>query len=164
MGASSIRLAHRNDAKAIADIYNYYILNTSVTFEEQPITADEMALRMESKIEQNRWFVNVDEGRVTGYAYAGPFASRSAWRYTLELSVYIDNNCAGKGVGTKLYQHLLRILKEQDVHSVMGLITLPNESSVRLHEKLGFTKVGLVGQGGYKFGRWIDVEYWQLML
>lgn len=163
MGVSSIRLARKNDAKVIADIYNFYVLNTAITFEEQPITVDEMALRIKSKVKQNRWIVYEYEGKVVGYAYAGPYASRSAWRYTLELSVYIDKNYAGKGIGPKLYQHLLGILKGQDVHSVMGLITLPNEASIRLHEKMGFRKVGQVNQGGFKFGRWIDVGYWQLI-
>jgi len=158
-----IRLANESDAQRIADIYNPYILNTTVTFEEQPVTAEEMLSRMRPKIAQNRWFVYEVDGVIAGYAYAGPYASRSAWRFALEASVYIDDSYRGMGIGSKLYQHLLPILKSQGVHTVLGLIALPNPASVKLHENFGFKKAGVVAEGGRKLGRWIDIGYWQLM-
>ncbi len=159
-----IRLAKLSDAKRIVQIYNHYIENTTVTFEEQSVSEQDMAQRMAPKIEQGRWLICEEDGHVHGYAYAEQFAQRSAWRFTLVASVYLDESCHGRGLGQELYKNLFDTLKKQEVHSVMALITMPNDKSVIMHEKMGFKKVGQVVEGGYKLGRWIDVSYWQLML
>ena len=159
-----IRLAKLSDAKRIAQIYNHYVENTTITFEEQPVSEQDMAQRMAPRIEQGRWLVCEEDGHVLGYAYAEQFAPRSAWRFTLVASVYLDESCHGRGFGQELYKKLFDTLRKQGVHSVMALITMPNEKSVAMHEKMGFKKVGQVVEGGFKLGRWIDVGYWQLTL
>lgn len=162
-----IRKVRLKDAQAICNIYNYYIDKTIITFEEESIDAAEM----EKKIRQTKtklpWLVYCDENnedKVLGYAYASIWKSRSAFQYSVESSVYIDKNHAGKGIGTKLYEELINKLISLGYHAVIGGIAIPNDDSIKLHEKLGFEKVAHFNQVGKKFGKWIDVEYWQLPL
>jgi len=160
-----IRPAQPSDAEAIARIYNYYILNTVITFEEQPITAQDMAQRMLQITAENLpWLVAESAGGIAGYAYASRWKDRSAYRYSVESTVYLDAEARGMGYGSQLYGALLADLRQGEVHVVIGGIALPNEASVRLHEKLGFRKVAHFKEVGYKFGRWIDVGYWELSI
>jgi len=160
-----IRPAQPGDAEAIARIYNYYILNTVITFEEQPITAQDMAQRMLQITAENLpWLVAESAGGIAGYAYASRWKDRSAYRYSVESTVYLDAEARGMGYGSQLYGALLADLRQGEVHVVIGGIALPNEASVRLHEKLGFRKVAHFKEVGYKFGRWIDVGYWELSI
>ena len=152
------------DAEAIAAIYNHYILNSISTFEEQIISAQTMARRMaEVNAAALPWLVAEDAGRITGYAYASRWKTRSGYRFSVESSIYLDPSMVGGGLGTRLYQALLADVRQLGVHAVMGGVSLPNEASVRLHEKLGFLKVAHFKEVGYKFGGWIDVGYWQLI-
>lgn len=153
-----------SDSAAITEIYNYYIRHTVATFEELEISNAEMLERIKSVISASLpWLVAEVGGRVVGYAYAGRFHSRSAYRFTVEASVYLETDVVGKGVGTQLYEALLHQLRQQKVHSVIGIITLPNEASIKLHENFDFKKIGHVSEGGYKFNQWLDVGYWQVV-
>ncbi|MEP6591257.1 MAG: N-acetyltransferase family protein, partial [Gemmatimonadota bacterium] len=109
------------------------------------------------------WLVAEQGGVVVGYAYAGKWKTRHGYRFTVESTVYLDPNHVGHGTGSRLYRALLDALRLQGVHSAIGGIGLPNEPSVRLHERLGFEKVAHFHENGIKFGRWIDVGYWQLV-
>ncbi len=157
-----IRSATGEDADAIARIYRHYVCNTTISFEEQPVTAAEMAERITEVISSSLpWLVAERAHRLIGYAYATKWKGRCAYRHSVESSVYLDPDCVGQGIGTRLYQALLQDLRERSIHVVIGGIGLPNPASIALHERLGFTKVAHFQEVGYKFGRWIDVGYWQ---
>lgn len=154
-----------SDADRIAEIYNYYIENTVITFEENTITGDDIRQRIEKiKSKGFPYIVYEKEGIVIGYAYLNNWRERSAYDITLETSVYLSHEAIGRGAGTVLYKELIERAKKQRIHSVIGGISLPNDESRRLHEKFGFTLVGNFKESGRKFGKYIDVEFWQLML
>lgn len=160
-----IREALPEDAKAIADIYNPYILNTVITFEEDPVTPEEILSRIEKVQALGLPYLVMEQNqRVIGYAYASQWRLRAAYRHTVETSIYLNQALAGKGLGTILYKELLDRLRTLHIHVVLGGITLPNPVSVGLHEKLGFNKVAHFPQVGYKFGRWLDVGFWELVI
>lgn len=165
MNNFKIRDAVKEDSARIAEIYNPYILNTVITFEETPVTAIEIRRRIEAvEALGYPYLVMEQESKVIGYAYANQWRTRAAYRHTVETSIYLDQNTTGKGLGTTLYQALLDRLKKLDIHVVLGGITLPNPVSVGIHEKLEFKKVAHFTQVGYKFGRWLDVGFWQLVI
>ena len=160
-----IRTATESDAQAIADIYNYYIKNTVVTFEELPVTHKDIIERIKKITASNLpWLIAEDAGAIIGYAYAGKWNVRSAYRHTVEATVYLSNSSRSKGWGTRLYQALFDLLRQKSIHIVIGGITLPNPASVALHEKFGMTKAAHFKEVGYKFGQWVDVGYWQMEL
>lgn len=159
-----IRLASGIDAAAIAAIYNHYVLTTTISFEEAPVGVDEMARRIEDVGARLPWYVLEREGRVLGYAYATPWRVRSAYRFSVESSVYVAPEHAGQGIGKRLYRHLIEDLRARGLQVVIGGIAQPNAASVGLHEALGFRKVAHFERVGRKFGRAIDVGYWQLIL
>ncbi len=160
-----IRNVNLSDSEALIHIYNYYILNSTFTFEEAPVSKEEMKARI-AKVQDLGlpWFVYEEDGQVIGYAYATKWKERTAYRFTVETSIYLSNSYAGKGVGSKLYQHLIDHLRTKGFHSIITGISIPNEKSQRLHEKLGFKKIAVYKEAGFKFNRWIDVTNWQLML
>ncbi len=155
-----IREATFSDASAITAIYNHYILNTTITFELYPITRGETIKRMEKYKEIGPYLVYEEDGEVIGYAYVSRFRERQAYEHSVESSIYLKNGCGGKGLGTRLYSELLSQVSSQR-HTVIGGIALPNEASIRLHEKCGFRKVAHFSEVGRKFGQWIDVGFWQ---
>ena len=159
-----IRSATPDDAARIAEIYNFYIANSIATFEEEPVSEDEMVARIGTVTEEFPWFVFEEAGRILGYAYAGRWKTRAAYRYSVEVTVYLDPVTTGRGVGTRLYESLLGSLRNGEYHTIMGGISLPNAGSIRLHERFGFRKVAHFSEVGFKFGKWIDVGYWQLNL
>jgi L-amino acid N-acyltransferase YncA len=159
-----IRPVSLADAKAIADIYNPYIRDTTITFEEEPVSAEEIAQRIEKVTKTYPWIVWEEDGRVIGYAYGSTWRTRHAYRFATETAIYLSSECRQKGIGTKLYQALLTELRQYGFHSVLGCLALPNDPSVRLHEKLGFTKVAHMKEAGWKFGAWVDVGFWELIL
>ena len=160
-----IRSAIAGDAAQIARIYNYYIANTVVTFETEDVDAAEIAQRIEATIDiPLPWLVAVDGDTVLGYAYASKWKGRCAYRFAVEATIYLDAVQTGKGIGGPLYEQLLDEIRSHSMRSVIGGISLPNEASVRLHERLGFKKVGHFERVGYKQDRWVDVGYWQLQL
>jgi L-amino acid N-acyltransferase YncA len=159
-----IRSATGQDAAAICAIYNHYIANSIITFEETPVSTDEMAGRIAEVTATLPWLVFEAEAEVQGYAYASPWKSRCAYRFAVETTVYLAESATGRGVGSQLYQALLADLRGRSLHSIIGGVALPNPASVALHEKFGFEKVAHFKQVGWKFDRWIDVGYWELML
>jgi L-amino acid N-acyltransferase YncA len=157
-----IRSASEADAEAIARIYNPYVANTTITFEEQAVSAEEMAERILSVTASDLpWLVLEQGGRLAGYAYATKWKERAAYRFTAESTIYLAAGLGGGGLGTKLYEALWAQLKERGFHAVIGVIALPNPASVALHEKFGMTKAAHFKEVGFKFGRWIDVGYWE---
>ena len=159
-----IRPATVADA-AIADIYNHYVLQTIVTFEEEAVSHDDMARRITETLTAGLpWLVWVEDGEILGYAHASKWKSRCAYRYAVESTVYLGKEATGRGLGTRLYTALLAGLKQLGYHSVIGGVALPNEASVALHDKLDFKKVAHFQEVGWKFQKWIDVGYWELVL
>jgi L-amino acid N-acyltransferase YncA len=159
-----IRTARLTDAEEICAIYNHYVNDTVITFEEVPVPPDEMAKRIKEITESLPWLVYSENDAVKGYAYAGKWRTRSAYRHSVEATVYVHRGAVGKGIGTKLYTELLALLRRDGRHAALGCIALPNDASVALHEKLGFRKVAHFREVGLKFGKWIDVGYWQMLL
>lgn len=160
-----LRPATLADAAAIAEIYNHYVLHTIITFEEEAVTAAEMAQRITEVTGAGLpWFVWEEAGRVLGYAYAGKWKSRCAYRYAVESSIYLSKDATGRGLGTKLYVALIDALRAKRIHSIIGGIALPNPASIGISEKLGFQKIGHFKEVGWKFEQWIDVGYWELIL
>ncbi len=160
-----IRSATVADAHAIANIYNRYIESSIVTFEEETIEATEMAGRIEKVLGGSLpWLVLEVDRQIAGYAYATGWRARRAYCFSVETSIYLAGEYRGQGFGTELYQRLVSDLVGCGAHVAIGGIALPNDASIRLHEKLGFKKVAQFEQVGFKFGSWIDVGYWQKLL
>jgi L-amino acid N-acyltransferase YncA len=159
-----IRPVAEEDAPELARIYNHYIVESVATFEETPVTAADMGARIAAVSGAGLpWLVSTADKRLTGYAYATAWKPRSAYRFTVESTVYVDPEAVGQGTGTALYKDLLVELRRRRVHAVLAGITLPNPGSIALHEKLGFRKVAELKEVGYKFARWVDVGYWQAL-
>lgn len=159
-----IRKAEPKDASQVADVYNYYIQQTHHTFETEPLNEEEMQKRIEDTTEDYPFLVAEENGEIVGYAYATQFKLRQAYEYASEVSIYVRNAAKQKGIGTQLYTQLFDDLQETDTHAVVAGISLPNDASVRFHERLGFEKVAHFKEVGYKLGRWIDVGYWEKIL
>jgi L-amino acid N-acyltransferase YncA len=160
-----VRAAQAADGAALAELYNYYVRNTITTFETEPVLAADMAQRVQQVNAQDLpWLVGESAGRLVGYSCAVRWKSRSAYRHACESTIYLGQDCEGRGWGSHLYASLLDQLRERELHTVMGGIAQPNQASVALHEKLGFSKVAHFSEVGHKFQRWIDVAYWQLLL
>ena len=161
-----IRSIQSQDIDAITAIYNHYISDTIVTFEIDCITPSVMRQRVKEAREQGYpWLVAEDgSGKVVGYAYAGKWKGRLAYRHSAEISVYLDQQATGQGLGTALYEQLFSELAKRKIHVAIGGISLPNPASIALHEKLGMTKVAHFSEVGFKFEKWIDVGYWQKVI
>lgn len=159
-----VRNCRTGDASAIAAIYNEYIRDTVITFEETPVADDEMARRIAEVGAQYPWLVYEHDGAVVGWAYASVWKTRSAYRNTVETTIYIAASHCGHGIGRALYEPLLAELEARRLHAAVGCIALPNPASIALHEKLGFEKVAHFAEVGRKFDRWVDVGYWQRLL
>ena len=157
-----VRPCIENDSDAICLIYNYYISQTAVTFEETPVLEEVMSERIKEYTKNYPWLVLENtSGNVVGYAYARQWSQRSAYKNTAEISVYIHHKESGNGYGSVLYKDLLSALSIPGLHTVIATITLPHDASVRLHELHGFRKVSHFKEIGRKFNRWIDVGHWQ---
>ena len=163
--ALNIRPASAADGEALARIYNPYIRDTVVTFEEEPVSGAAMAARVtEVAALSLPWLVAERGGRVLGYAYATRWKTRASYRYSSETAVYLEPGQSGNGYGYQLYMAMLEALSSTGIHAAIGGIALPNAASVALHEKSGFTKVAQFPEVGFKLGRWVDVGYWQKLL
>jgi phosphinothricin acetyltransferase len=161
---SMIRPVKKGDEVQIVNIYNYYIKNTIVTFEEDPVTEKEMVNRIQDVTGQYPWFVYENNGTILGYIYVAQYKSRCAYKQTGEVTVYVRDGEQGKGIGSALFEKMLISIENYPVHAIIAGIALPNESSIRLHEKFGFSKVAHFKEIGYKFGKWIDVGYWERLV
>jgi phosphinothricin acetyltransferase len=159
---TEIRRATPADAPAIARIYNWYVENTVITFEVDPVSDAEMAQRIESTLAKHVWLVSARGGEILGYAYAGRFRERAAYRFATESTIYLRNGLQGQGLGRPLYGAVIERTLALGYRTLIGAIALPNDASVRLHESLGFAKAGHLRGVGWKHERWIDVGSWQL--
>ncbi|MCS6873243.1 MAG: GNAT family N-acetyltransferase [Pyrinomonadaceae bacterium] len=154
----------QSDVQKITEIYNYYVENSPQTFETEPISTNEMARRIDEIISENYPFlVAEDKEEILAYAYSKRFLLDRAFEYTASVAIYVKADKTHKGIGTALYLQLFDELAKTDFHTLIAAISLPNETAVRFHEKLGFKKVAHFYEVGYKLGRWIDVGYWQKM-
>ncbi len=160
-----IRLATPQDAAAIAAIYDPEVVSTAISFEEEPPGAAGMERRISGGSPFAPWLVDDEAGTgVLGYAYASKHRERAAYRWSVDVAVYVGADQRGKGVGRALYTSLLALLRLQGFYAAHAGITLPNPASVALHERMGFAPVGIYRAVGYKLGAWRDVGWWQLDL
>jgi L-amino acid N-acyltransferase YncA len=157
----ALRPAEAADAGAIAAIYAPHVVAGVASFEVEAPDAAAIVGRMTACGGLYPWIVAVEDGRVLGYAYAGRFREREAYRWTAETTVYLAEAAQGRGVGRLLYGALVATLTRQGFTRAVGAIALPNAASAALHEALGFCCAGVLHGVGYKHGRWIDVGYWQ---
>ncbi|WP_062070676.1 GNAT family N-acetyltransferase [Demequina sediminicola] len=158
-----IRTATEDDAAGIAAVYNPYIRDTVITFAYDDVTVEETAERIRVILGQGLPYLVVEEdGAIVGFAYAAPYRPRAAYLHTVETSIYLAEATRGRGLGRELYGALLDALRASHAHSAVSLIALPNEASVGLHRAFGFAEIGTLSEAGFKFGRWIDVGYFQL--
>jgi phosphinothricin acetyltransferase len=162
MEGSMIRPVKKSDAVSITTIYNYYIKNSVVTFEEMPLSIHEMEARILKIGAQYPWLVWEEPDGIAGYAYVNTWKDKSAYRYAAELSIYVRHDSRGKGIGRELLSGLLEEVRKTNIHALVSGITLPNDASVALHERFGFTQIACFKEIGFKAGKWQDVGYWEL--
>ena len=157
-----IRLARKEDAAQIADLYRPYVEDSRISFEETAPDAAEMSRRLVSdRPGYYPWLVAEEDGHLLGYAASSAFRTRRAYRWTVETGIYLAAEAKGRGIGRALLTALLERLERQGYAAAIGAIALPNEPSVALHEKLGFFHTGTYRRVGFKMGEWIDVGLWQ---
>jgi L-amino acid N-acyltransferase YncA len=160
-----IRHVTPDDAAALAEIYRPIVENTTISFELEPPTAAEMRSRIGKLTPRYPWLVAENGSRVTGYAYASPHRTRAAYARSVDVSVYVADTARGKGVGRGLYGALFtQLARTSAFHRAFAGIALPNEPSIALHRSFDFELVGVYREVGHKFGRWIDVAWWQRAL
>ncbi len=160
-----IRPASASDAAAVTEIYNHYIATSHATFETEAINETDMLRRMDGGWAAGYPFLVCQANdEIVGYAYGRQFRPRRAYRHSIEVSVYVRPGREGEKIGSTLYACLLDDIRKGDHHAVIAGISLPNDASIALHEKFGFAKVAHFREVGYKYGRWIDVGYWELIL
>jgi L-amino acid N-acyltransferase YncA len=158
-----IRMASTADAAAVREIYAPYC-STPITFEFEPPSIAEIERRMTETLKRYPWLVMIDDSKVIGYAYGHEFRDRPAYQWSVETSLYVTQGYHKRGVGSRLYDELLTMLKAQGFVVAMAGITLPNAGSVRLHEKFAFKPVGTCVNIGFKNGAWHEVGFFQLEL
>lgn len=160
----NIRDVRLTDARAIADIYNYYIENTTVTYETEKVTVEEMEERIKDISARHPYFVYEEDGRIVAYCYAHPWRTRAAYRLTLESTIYLDHNITHQGTGTRMMNHLIELCRSQGYHVLIACITDENTGSIAFHERLGFRHVAHYDQVGRKFDRWLGLDDLELIL
>ena len=161
---ASVRLANPEDAGPIRIIYESVVAQTAISFETHPPGVEEMRQRIEKILEKYPWLVCERGGEVLGYAYASQHRGRSAYQWSVDVSVYVHPDARRGGVGRALYRSLFEVLRRQGFYHALAGIALPNPGSVGLHESLGFQPVGVYRAVGYKLGAWHDVGWWHLVL
>jgi phosphinothricin acetyltransferase len=157
-----LRVATAADAAAIREIYAPHVEHAAVSFETETPSVDTMAARIAKLLPTHPWLVAVVGDRVAGYAYAGPHRERAAYRWSVEVTAYVHADFRGHGIGKRLYAALHALLNAQNYVNAFGIITLPNDASIALHEACGFRRCATFHHAGYKFGAWHDVGWWQL--
>ena len=160
----SLRVAQVSDAQAIRDIYAPWVRDSAVSFETEVPTVETMTQRIAKLLPTHPWIVALDDAVIAGYAYASPHRERAAYRWSVEVTAYVDARRHRRGVGGRLYQGVCRVLFAQRIVNAFGVITLPNAASVALHESCGFTHCATLARAGYKAGAWHDVGWWQKCL
>lgn len=158
----TLRSATPDDADAIAAIYGPIVANTTISFELEAPTVEEMRSRIVATLPRLPWLVSLDDaGRVDGYVYASQHRERAAYQWSVDTTAYVREDSRGQGVGRRLYEELFRRLVEQGYYQAFAGIALPNEASIGLHEALGFQPLGVYRKVGFKKGAWRDVGWWQ---
>lgn len=161
-----IRTAAEADLPELLDIYNYEVENGTATFDLEPKSLKEREewLR-EHNVDNHPLYVAEVDHRIAGYASLSPYRTKEAYRTTVELSIYIGADFRGQGIATALMEYILKdARKRENIHTVVSVITAGNEASRRLHEKFGFTFCGTIREVGIKFGKYLDIENYQLMV
>lgn len=158
---ATIRMVTRDDAAQILEIYEPIVLETPISFELAPPSIDEMCARIARVTAQYPWLVCEIDGAVAGYVYGSRWRERAAYQWSAEVTAYVHPGHQRAGIGRGLYTALFDVLTAQGYRMALGGIALPNPASVRLHESVGFTHVGVYRAVGYKFGVWHDVGWWQ---
>ena len=159
-----IRYVTQRDVKRITEIYNDYIINTTISFEVKPLTEDEMRNRIESVLAHGPFLVWEEDGEIAGYCYAHPWKERAAYHNTLETTVYLAPQYFRRGIGSQLMRELINQCRVDNIKVLSACITANNEASIKMHEALGFKQVSYFSQVGEKFGQWLDVIDMQLTL
>jgi phosphinothricin acetyltransferase len=162
--AIAVRRAVEEDAAAVVRIYAPYVEQTAISFEETAPTVDEMATRIRKCCTRWQWLVAEIDGQVVGYAYGSQHRERAAYRWSVEVSAYVDRTHHRQGIGRALYEPLLTELAEKGFCNAFAGITIPNDASVKLHTVMGFSPIGTFRSIGWKFGRWHDVAWLQRTL
>jgi phosphinothricin acetyltransferase len=162
--AVQVRSATDDDLVRVREVVNHYIEHSVFNFRTEPQSIDEMRALWARRHDRFPWLVAVVDGRVAGVAYAGPWNERDAYRWTVESTIYVDPSTHRRGVGDALYTELLDRLRRQGFHSAVAVIALPNDPSVRLHERHGFARAGHLREAGFKHDAWHDVGFWQCVL
>ncbi len=160
----AIRPATSADGAAVAALYAPYVTGPGVTFELVAPDASAMAGRIATTLATHPWLIAERDGVVAGYAYAGLYGTRPAYRWTAETTIYVGADQRGQGVGRLLYPALLDVLRAQRLRSALARVAMPNPGSTRLHTACGFRHFGTHGDAGYKHGTWHDIAYWSLTL
>lgn len=162
---TTIRPVAETDAEEITKIYNHYITDTTVSFETEPIITGEMLQRIKQISARHPYIVIEQEGRVVGYSYVHPWKERAAYCHTFELTIYLDHNARGKGLGSMLINEIIKECKvKTDCHAIIASITEENKESMDFHHRHGFEQVSRFKNVGYKFSRWLDVVDMELEL
>jgi len=158
-----IRLAETADLPRLVDIYNHYVVHTEVTFDLEPVTLEQRRewLKQFASSGRHRLWVATRDGVVRAYACTHGFRVKRAYDTTVETSVYCAPDAVGEGLGSALYAEMFEALRGEDIHSFIGAVTLPNEASLRLHERFGFRSAGVLHAVGRKFGRYWDVGWFE---
>jgi len=164
MAGRIVRAASARDGARCAAIYAPFVERTAISFELEAPSPAEMGARIERAQERHEWLVVEEDGEVFGYAYAGTFNARAAYRFSCEVSVYVQEGRHGAGAGRALYEELLALLQERGYRNAIAGMTLPNPASEALHRALGFAEVGTYRRIGFKLGRWHDVRWVQRTL
>lgn len=162
---SLIRIATPDEAAAIAAIYAPIVRETTISFELQPFSAEQMRARIVATMRTLPWLVSVDDaGAVDGFVYAGKHRDPGAYQWSVNTSVYVRDDSRAQGVGRRLYEALFNELVRLGYYRAYAGIALPNDASIALHERVGFEPIGVYKAVGYKFGAWRDVGWWQKAL
>jgi L-amino acid N-acyltransferase YncA len=161
---TTVRVATPADAPAVQAIYAPMVERTAISFEQEPPSIEEMAQRIQATLALYPYLVAERDGQLIGYAYASQHRAREAYRWSVDVTVYIDPAAHRSGVGRALYERLLPLLERQGYHGAYAGIALPNAGSVGLHEALGFRHIGTYPEVGYKHDKWHDVGYWRYTL
>lgn len=159
-----IRPVRGADAHDIAQIYRPIVETTTISFEDVAPDEPEMARRIADAGAAYPWLVAEREGRVHGYAYASRHRVRAAYRYSVDVSVYVAADARRNGIASRLYAELFAQLTQRGYHRAFAGVALPNDASIALHRRFGFEPVGVYKEVGWKFGRWLDVAWWQKAL
>ena len=161
---TTVRAATAADGPACAEIYRPIVEETWISFETEAPSGTEMGLRIAATLPRLPWLVAEEGGVVLGYVFASPHRERSAYRWSVDVTIYMAEAARRRGIGTRLYKVLTGLLRRQGFHSAFGGVALPNEASLGVHRAVGFRSLGTYEQVGYKLGGWRDVHWLRLGL